>query len=242
MIHYAGVTAYNEVQSDTPVAVDNGGSGGTGLTTFLERRVVVAIREVTRRDLHKGGPPSREGTDRGPSDRLPTREAAPSPPARFRGAERPPPQAAPGRGTCGCAPRGSNTLPSGMPSGTSPVRAPPPPPRPPSSASARSPGAPRPSAARRWKSMSVCSVRRDRLSERCPVISGERGRGREERLSAGSVLHVLASGGAACRCRGGGSGGRGWLAAPPGRAVPRGVGLIAWQVNSAGRPGPGRCD
>lgn len=65
MIHYAGVTAYNEVQSDTPVAVDNGGSGGTGLTTFLERRVVVAIREVTRRDPHEGGPASREGTDRG---------------------------------------------------------------------------------------------------------------------------------------------------------------------------------
>ncbi|XP_050832695.1 uncharacterized protein LOC127059800 [Serinus canaria] len=64
MIHYAGVTAYNEVQSDTPVAVDNGGSGGTGLTTFLERRVVVAIREVTRRDLHEGGPASREGTNR----------------------------------------------------------------------------------------------------------------------------------------------------------------------------------
>lgn len=67
MIHYAGVTAYNEVQSDTPVAVDNGESGGTGLTTFLERRVVAAIREVTRRDLHEGGPASREGTDRGGS-------------------------------------------------------------------------------------------------------------------------------------------------------------------------------
>lgn len=79
MIHYAGVTAYNEVQSDMPVAVDNEGSGGTGLTTFLERRVVVAIREVTRRDLHEGGPASRKGTvpwrsparfSRGPSDLL----------------------------------------------------------------------------------------------------------------------------------------------------------------------------
>lgn len=64
MIHYAGVTAYNEVQSDTPVAVDNGGSGGTGLTTFLERRVAAAVREVTRRDLREGGPASRGGTAR----------------------------------------------------------------------------------------------------------------------------------------------------------------------------------
>lgn len=30
MIHYAGVTAYSEVQSDPSVAVDNRGSGGTG--------------------------------------------------------------------------------------------------------------------------------------------------------------------------------------------------------------------
>lgn len=50
-----------------PVAVDNGGSGNTGLTAFLERRVVVAIREVTRGDLHGGGPASREGTDPRPS-------------------------------------------------------------------------------------------------------------------------------------------------------------------------------
>lgn len=237
MIHYAGVTAYNEVQSDTPVAVDNGGSGGTGLTTFLERRVVVAIREVTRRDLHKGGPPSREGTDRGPSDRLPAREAAPSPPAPSSGRGATSPTGGPG------AVRPGGATPSRLGCRRVPPRFVPPVPRArlPRGA-ARSPGAPRPSAARRWKSMSVCSVRRDRLSERCPVISGERGRGREERLSAGSVLHVLASGGAACRYRSGGSGGRGWLAAPPGRAVPRGVGLIAWQVNSAGRPGPGRCD
>ncbi|KQK83621.1 hypothetical protein AAES_57808 [Amazona aestiva] len=86
MIHYAGVTAYNEVQSDTPVAGDNGESGGTGLTTFLERRVVAAIREVTRRDLHEGGPESRERTAAVPrchsprdlSDRPLSRETAPS--------------------------------------------------------------------------------------------------------------------------------------------------------------------
>lgn len=95
MIHYAGVTAYNEVQSDTPVAVDNEGSGGTGLTTFLERRVVVAIREVTRRDLHEGGPASREGTDRisrGPSARP---GVSPEPPAHPLAEERLPLQAAP---------------------------------------------------------------------------------------------------------------------------------------------------
>lgn len=81
MIHYAGVTAYNEVQSDTPVAVDNRGSGGTGLTTFLERQVVVAIREVTRHDLHEGGPASREGTDRsGPPATFPATAARPAAP------------------------------------------------------------------------------------------------------------------------------------------------------------------
>lgn len=166
MIHYAGVTAYNEVQSDTPVAVDNGGSGSTGLTAFLERRVVVAIREVTRGDLHGGGPASREGTDpqpsptrsscgrrypRSPSDRLPARVTAPSQ-THLCGEDRRP-HRRPWRHEL-CA-RGSTPLLYGMPSAIFPDSAPPP-----SSAGpgallrsaqlgCRSLGSPRPSAARR---------------------------------------------------------------------------------------------
>lgn len=150
------------------------------------------------------------------------------------------PRAAPG--TC----PGKCTLPSGVPSVNSPVHPPIPKCRERGSAqlslALSSPSAPRSSAARRWKSMSVCSRAARPSSERCPVISGGRGRGREGRLSAGSVLHVFASGGAACRCRSGDYGGQGWLAAPLGRIVPQGVGLIARHFSSAGRPGPGRCD
>lgn len=237
MIHYAGVTAYNEVQSDTPVAVDNGGSGGTGLTTFLEKRVVVAIREVTRRDLHEGGPASRGGTDRisrgrrspcGPSAR-PGRQPGTTDTSLGRGTSSPP------RRPRGCA----HTLPSGMRSGPSPFGAPLVPLSRGPELGTGSPGAPRPSAARRWKSMNVCSVRRDRLASGALLLVGKGG---EKKGSLRTPPHVLASGAAPRRCRSGGNGGRGWLSAPPGRAVPRGVGLIAWQASSAVRRGPGRCD
>lgn len=238
MIHYAGVTAYNEVQSDTPVAVDNGGSGGTGLTTFLERRVVVAVREVTRRDLHEGGPASREGTDRGgprtapppgrrPSDRLPAGGGDPPSHQHIFG-ERSvlPSQAAPG--TCAVLP-GERTLPFGMPSGSPLVRAPSPPSPPPAGpgmrlgraqlpAAARSPGAPR-SLRSPTMEINECLFRAARpSSEPCPVISGERGR--EERLSAGSALHVPASGGAARQVPERGQRGLGWLAGPRGQPYP----------------------
>ncbi|XP_053857588.1 collagen alpha-1(III) chain-like [Vidua macroura] len=184
MIHYAGVTAYNEVQSDTPVAVDNGGSGGTGLTTFLERRVVVAIREVTRRDLHEGGPASREGTDRifrgrrspcGPSARP---GGSPEPPAHPQGEERLPLQAAPRM----C------THPPIWDAGRERSTAPHVPP-----------------AAPRWKSMNVCSVRSDPLASGALLLVGKGG---EKKGSLRTPAHVLASGGAAPRCRRGGNGGR----------------------------------
>lgn len=166
------------------------------------------IREVTRRDLHEGGPPSRKGTDRisrgrcspcGPS----ARPGGSLEHRRILG-ER---NVFPYRRPRGCV----HTLPSGLRSGPSPVRVPPGPRcfRARSAAllpaAARSPGAPRPSAARRWKSMNVCSVRRDRLVSGALLLVGK---GREKKGSLRTPPHVLASGGAARRCRSGGNGGR----------------------------------
>lgn len=185
MIHYAGVTAYNEVQSDTPVAVDNGGSGGTGLTTFLERQVVVAVREVTRRDLHEGGPASREGTDRisrgrrspcGPSSRP---GGSPEPPAHPWGEEPLPLQAAPRMcahppiwDAVGSLPGWWALAPAVAGPGARHGAAAPLPRRPTSLCSPP-------------VEINECLFRAARPSrKRCPVISGERGR--EERLSADS--------------------------------------------------------
>lgn len=187
MIHYAGVTAYNEVQSDTPVAVDNEGSGGTGLTTFLERRVVVAIREVTRRDLHEGGPASREGTDRisrgrrsprGPSARP---GVSPEPPAHPLAEERLPLQAAPRMCAhppiCDC-----DRVPPLFVSPSPPLLRG-------QERGAAARGCPFPRRPTFLRSPAVeINERLFRAArpscERCPVISGERGR--EERLSADS--------------------------------------------------------
>lgn len=224
MIHYAGVTAYNEVQSDTPVAVDNGGSGGTGLTTFLERRVVVAIREVTRRDLHEGGPASRQGTDRifrgrrspcGPSVRPNHRHILRERNAFPYGRPR------------GCA----HTLPSGMRSGLCPVGTPLP-----LLLRGRERGTapPVPPAATRWKSMNACSARRDRLASGALLLVGKGG---EKKGSPRTPAHVLASGGAARRCRSGGKGaGLAVSAAGRSRTPGRRANLTAGQLGGTPRP------
>lgn len=201
---------------------------------------MVANREVTRRDLHEGGPASREGTDSisrgrrspcGPSARP---EGSPEPPAHPWGEEPLPLQA---------APRMCAHPPIWVAVGPSPVGGPSPPllqgrergtARLP-----RSPGAPRPSAARRWKSMNVCSVRRDGLASGVLLLVGKGG---EKKGSLRTPPHVLASGGATRRCRSGGNGGRAGCQRRREEPYPRGIGLIAWQGSSAARRGPGRCD
>lgn len=140
----------------------------------------------------------------------------------------------------GCA----HTLPSGMRSGPSPVRAPWPPLLQGRDRGSAASGCPLP---RRPPSLRSPAVEiNERLfraarpsCERCPVISGERGR--EERLSADSSARPRLR--RSCsQVPERGQRGPGWLSAPPGRAVPRSVGLIAWQASSAVRHGPGRCD
>lgn len=170
MIHYAGVTAYNEVQSDTSVAVDNGGSGGTGLTALPERR-----------------PRSPNGGHTVPSAQGWPGAAAKAPSAAPRAAPAPTtararPPGATAKPPVWAAPHGSARLPVSL---SSPGRA------------------------------AVITERLFRAAqppppERCPVISGERRRGEGCALAAGSaLLHVLASGGAECRCRAGAAGASG---------------------------------
>lgn len=227
MIHYAGVTAYNEVQSDTPVAVDNGGSGGTGLTTFLERRVAAAVREVTRRDLREGGPASRGGTARSSRGRrsprgplCSPREAAPKHRHILGQRNVFPSQAAPRM--CAQPPvwDAVESLPGWCPRCPGPGAAPQAPPGP------RSPAG----------EINDRLFRAERPScERLLV-----GKGGERKGSLRTPPHVLPSGRAPRRCRGGGTGGTGaGLAAG---AEPRGSGLISRQAGSAVRRGLGRCD
>lgn len=141
-------------------------------------------------------------------------------------------------------PRGcAHTLPCRMRSGPSPVGGPSPPllqgrergtARLP-----RSPGAPRPSAARRWKSMNVCFVRRDRLASGALLLVGKGG---EKKGSLRTPPHVLASGRATRRCRSGGNGGQAGCQRRREEPYPRCIGLIAWQASSAVRHGSGRRD
>lgn len=148
---------------------------------------MVAIREVTRHDLHEGGPASREGTDRhlsrdrrsprGPSDRLPARQATLS--HRHVFGER---SVLPTGG-----PRNIPYAPEGThpPVGYHPGSCPPPPVRGQHGSAPRGcplPRRPHLSAARQRISMSVCSVRRNRLGSDALLLAGK-GEGRRKKGS-----------------------------------------------------------
>lgn len=148
MIHYAGVTAYSEVQSDPSVAVDNRGSGGTG--GEMGRGGLARFPGGARRD---GGH---------------TMPAAPGWPGAAGKGNTAAPRAAPasprrpsdGRGLRGAL--GGRPRPSGSRASSPRVTA----------------GASVPVWARHgslWKSRSVCSVLHGRLASDAP---GEEGKGR----------------------------------------------------------------
>lgn len=97
------------------------------------------------------------------------------------------------------------------------------------------PRAPRvPSAARRWKSMSVCSVQRDRLLSRALLLAGKGG-GKKGSLRARRCTSRPPAEPPA-RCRSGGSGGwAGWQGRGDSRTPGRGANRTAGQLG--GTPG-----
>ncbi|XP_068864590.1 spidroin-2-like [Aphelocoma coerulescens] len=81
--------------------------------------------------------------------------------------------------------------------------------------------------ARGWKSMNVCSVRRDRLASGALLLVGKGG---EKKGSLRTPPHVLAAGGAVRRCRSGGNGGRAVSAAGKSRTPGRRANRMAGQL------------